>query len=251
MKKTVQYRFQVIYLCILLFAIASTTRSRASDPQQKLGNWIGATSSLRFSDHWNLFLQGEVRTWEMLYNLNELLWRIAPIYDINKNSLVSIGYVRVDTWPYEEELYDKFDENRFYQEYLVKHPWGKVKVNHRFRVEQRWITTTEYGTEYSNRLRYKIGFTIPLGKPKVEPGTYFIKALNEIFVDVDRFDYWFDYEERAVGLNQNRLMATVGRQLTKLSSFRIGFMWQHRPKADFARLIVAYSHNFDFRKDVK
>lgn len=67
-------------------------------------------------------------------------------------------------------------------------------------------------------------------------------------MDVDRFDYWFDYEEQAVGLNQNRLMVAIGRQMSKLSSLRIGLMWQHRPKTDFARLIVAYAHNIDFRK---
>ena len=249
MKNRLSYHFILVFYSVALaFSLFNVHTIRASDPQRKLGNWIGVTSALRFTDHWNLFLQGELRTWEMASNLNELLWRIAPIYDINNSSLVSIGYVRVDTWPFDDNLYDKFDENRFYQEYLIKHKWGKSKVNHRFRLEQRWITTTEYGTEFSNRLRYKIGITIPLGKPKIEPGTYFIKALNEIFIDIDQFDYWFDYETKAVGLNQNRLMATVGRQMTRLSHLRIGLMWQHRPNADFARLIVGYSHNFDFRK---
>ena len=246
MKKVLPHPY-VSLLCFVILLLSTNVSSSASDPQQKLGNWIGATSSMRFTYHWSLFVQGELRTWEMASNLNELLWRIAIIYDLNKSSLVSIGYVRVDTWPFDDDLYDKFDENRFYQEYLIKHNWGKTKLNHRFRVEQRWITTKEYGTEFSSRLRYKIQFTIPLGKTKVEPGTYFIKALNEIFVDVDRFDYWFDYEERAVGLNQNRLMVSFGRQMTMLSSLRLGLMWQHRPKADFARLIVAYSHNLDFR----
>ena len=31
-----------------------------------------------------LFLQGEVRTWELAHNLNEILWRVAGHYDFSK-----------------------------------------------------------------------------------------------------------------------------------------------------------------------
>jgi hypothetical protein len=53
------------------------TPASAIEPEHKLGNWIGATSTLRYSDKWSLFLQGEVRTWEPAHNLNEVLWRFA------------------------------------------------------------------------------------------------------------------------------------------------------------------------------
>ena len=34
---------------------------RAEDAEDKLGNWIGVNSTVRFSDHWSLFGQGELR----------------------------------------------------------------------------------------------------------------------------------------------------------------------------------------------
>ncbi len=43
-----------------LFCLASVIPSVAQDPEHKLGNWIGATSSMRFSDKWSLFLQGGI-----------------------------------------------------------------------------------------------------------------------------------------------------------------------------------------------
>ncbi len=116
-------------------------------------------------------------------------------------------------------------------------------------MEQRWITTEEYGTEYGNRVRYKLGFTIPLNGTKVEKGTIFITVFDEVFIDFDRFDYWFDREAGEAGLNQNRLYAGLGHQLTDLSSFGFGFIWQHRPNANFYRLIFSYSHNLDFTKN--
>jgi len=69
----------------------------------------------------------------MASNLNEALWRIAPLYDFNEKYRGSIGYVRVDTWPFTDSIYSKFHENRLFQELSVKAKWGITKVNHRFR----------------------------------------------------------------------------------------------------------------------
>ena len=232
--------------CLSLSVCAPTWAIEAED---KLGNWIGATSALRYSDEWSLFLQGELRTWETANNLNELLGRVAGHYDFNNRNMGAFGYVRVDTWPFESGGLRKFHENRLYEEFLMKRKWGNAKVNHRFRLEQRWITTPEIGTESSNRARYMLQYTKPLGSDTLKSGVWFIKALNEVFVDFDKNGYWFGLEGRERGLNQNRLYFGGGKQLTPLSNFRVGVLWQHRPSADFWRLVFAYSHNFDFRKE--
>ncbi len=113
-----------VSLLMLMGPIAS---SFGQNPEQKLGNWIGATSSMRYANNWSLFLQGELRTWEMVSNLNEVLWRAAIHYDFNKKLNGAIGYVRVDTWPYTNEPYRKFYENRIFQEFLIKSKWGNDK----------------------------------------------------------------------------------------------------------------------------
>ncbi len=239
-------RVKIVCIFIMMAPIASLV---AQNPEEKLGNWIGATSSMRFANKWSLFLQGELRTWEMASNLNEVLWRAAIHFDFNKKLNGAIGYVRVDTWPYENEPYRKFYENRFFQEFLIKSKWGKVAVKNRFRIEQRWITTEEYGKEYSNRVRYMLGFTIPLNGNSVVKGTNFITVFNEVFVDLDKFDYWFDREAGEAGLNQNRLYAGFGRKLSDQASISVGFLWQHRPGVNFNRLLLSYAHNLDFTKE--
>ena len=72
---------------------------------------------------------------------------------------------------------------------------------------------------------------------------------DEVFVDFDRGDYWFDLEEAEAGLNQNRLWVGGGHQFTAHSKLEAGLLWQHRPKADFIRLVVSYAHSFDFRSN--
>ena len=234
-----------IVVASALTALAVPTH--AIEPEEKLGNWIGATSNMRVGDRWSFFAQGEVRTWKFLHDLNEILWRFSGRYDFSKKYRGEFGYVRVDTWPYEGTGLGKFDENRFFQELLIKHGWGRTKVNHRFRLEQRWITTPENGTLYSNRFRYKLKFKWPLKGDKIMPGSYYAMVLNEIFIDFDRNGYWFNLNGFDKGLNQNRLNAGIGRQLTKDSSLTVSVMWQHRPNADFWRLVVGYAHNLDLR----
>jgi hypothetical protein len=244
--RTQHYFFTTFILVILFF---TSVPKAIAQPEQKLGNWIGATSSMRFSEHWSLFLQGELRTWEMASNLNELLWRIGGVYQINEKLSVAAGYVRVDTWPYDDEPYKKFHENRSYQDFVIKSKWGeRVGVQNRFRLEQRWITTQQYGVEYSNRIRYMLSFNIPISQNKERNTSNYVAVFNEIFLDFDRFDYWFDRDAGKSGLNQNRLYAGVGHRFSSNSALQLGLLWQHRPNSDFYRLVLGYSRNFDFRK---
>ena len=215
-----------ILLSVFLLTSAQAIPALALESEKELGNWIGATSALRFSDKWNLFLQGELRTWEMASNLNELLWRGAGHYDFSKKYMGAVGYVRVDTWPYTDGGLRKFYENRAYQEFLIRAKWGKAKANHRFRLEQRWITSDEFGTEYSNRVRYMLAYTHPLNSDTMTPGTNFIQVFDEVFVDFDKGGYWFNLEGAEAGLNQNRLYVGFGRQVAALSNIRLGLLWQ-------------------------
>jgi hypothetical protein len=77
--------------------------ARAEEAEDKLGNWMGVNSTVRFSDHWSIFGQGELRLWEPATNLNEVLWRFAGHYDFNPIAMVGLGYVRVDTWAFDKE----------------------------------------------------------------------------------------------------------------------------------------------------
>jgi hypothetical protein len=97
---------------ILLGLIPGTVR--AEDAEDKLGNWLGVNSTIRFSDHWSAFAQGELRLWEPASKLNETLFRFAGHYDFNKIAMVGLGYVRADTWPFEDGDGRIREENRLY-----------------------------------------------------------------------------------------------------------------------------------------
>ena len=116
----------------LLWMMTGTIR--AEDGEDKLGNWIGVNSTVRFSDHWSIFGQGELRLWEPASNLNEILWRFEGHYDINPIAMIGLGYVRVDTWSFDDGGDRLREENRLYQQFALKQAWARAKFEHRFRL---------------------------------------------------------------------------------------------------------------------
>lgn len=228
----------IIIAFILSGMIPGTVR--AEDAEDKLGNWMGANSTVRFSDHWSLFGQGEVRFWEAASNLNEILWRFASHYDINPIAMVGMGYVRVDTWAFDDDNDSNRIriENRLYQQFAMKQAWARAKFEHRFRLEQRWFARNDVDNDYSNRARYRLQITVPITHKTMQPGAYFINTFNETFINFDDGDREFD---------QNRLYVAGGHQFTTASNIQLGLMWQARSSEDFLRLQFYYTHNFDLR----
>lgn len=222
---------------LLLIACAVPAQA-ADEPEDQLGIWGIWNGTLRFSDRWSIFTDGQIRFWEPAGNLEEVLLRAAGHYDINGALMVGFGYLHTNVWAFEDSVDDGRlrSENRIYQQFAARHRWGRVAVEHRFRFEQRWIDYFDE-VEFATRERYRLQLTIPLKGPKVEPGTNFVNVYNEFFVN----------QGGEPSLEQNRLYAAWGRQFTSFSNLQLGVLWQHRSPGDFLRLQVFYTHNFDFR----
>jgi len=99
--------------------------------------------------------------------------------------MVGLGYVRVDTWPYDDDDESGREriENRFYQQFALRQTWARAKFEHRFRLEQRWFPKND-GDGYSNRGRYRLQVTIPLNHATIQPGACFINTFNETFINI-------------------------------------------------------------------
>ncbi len=210
--------------------------ARAQNAEDKLGNWFIFNSTIRFSDHWSLFTEAHVRLWQVTSNLDELVARVTAHYNFTPDAMVGLGYVRADSWPFEDGDRERI-EHRIYEQFAVLMNWDRTRFEHRFRIEQRWLLRAEEGTRYSNRVRYRMQVTTPLNRKSMEPGAYFLNFYDEIFINFD--------DPRA--FDQNRLYGAAGYQFTPGSNLQLGLMWQARTSRDFLRLQIFYTHNFDVR----
>ena len=70
-----------------------------------------------------------------------MLVRTGLGYDINENNNVLLGYGFIDSRNKVMETNEilKVNEHRIYQQFISKQAIGKIKIQHRYRFEQRFI----------------------------------------------------------------------------------------------------------------
>ncbi len=230
----IEYVLKLSFMPTLILLVGLKP-ANAQNAEDELGNWFIFNSTVRFNDHWSLFTEAHVRLWELASNLDEIVLRVTAHYNFTPDAMVGLGYVRAPSWPFEEGSRNRI-ENRIYQQLALWQNWGRTRFEHRYRLEQRWLDR-EDEVDFSNRARYRIQATIPIGKKVMDAGTFFINAYNEIFINF--------ISERA--FDQNRLYIAGGHQFSANSILQLGLLWQARKNRDFFRLQIFYTHNIDLR----
>ncbi len=221
-------------ICFVLSALLISPDLQADNPEDKLGNWLIYNGTIHYTDEWSLFTEAQVRLWEPTSNLQEFFIRAIGQYHLSSKSTAGFGYTWVKTEPFENEK-SSATENRLIEQFAVKQKIIKSVIEHRFRLEQRWIKT-DGDTDYQNRFRYRLQATTPLFREEIGPHTHFLNFYNELFLNFGNVDDNFD---------QNRLYGAYGWQFTKYSNIQIGALWQAKKSADFFRLQIFYTRNFD------
>jgi len=217
--------------------VAVMPATAADNPENELGNWWIWNGTVVFSDRWSMFTEAQLRLWEVASNVNEVFVRAAAQYRTSKNSAVSLAYTRVRDEPFETG--EESTENRIYEQFSLKNRWQRPVVEHRFRLEQRWVEEADV-TNYKNRFRYRLQITVPLNQPTMGAGAHFLNFYDEIFLNFG--------SNKTDSFDQNRLYGAYGWQFTKHSNLQLGLLWQAKKRQDFWRLQVFYTHNFDLRK---
>ncbi|MFL5730458.1 MAG: DUF2490 domain-containing protein [Cytophagaceae bacterium] len=115
--------------------------------------------------------------------------------------------------------------------------FGKVQIQHRFRDEFRFYgvkTNTDnvgdptgpagsynfYNTNHQNRFRYLVRAIIPLNKPKLEKGTWYIMTSSELFVKFGK------YIANGNIFDQNRFYFNLGYKFHPEIRAEIGYLNQ-------------------------
>ena len=229
-----------VVLAVVLSCAATSVPSHATEEggEDDLGTWFIWNGTPRFSEHWALFTEAQLRLYEPVSNPQEWFIRVAPRYIVDRDLLFEAGYLYSQSWPFDEAGNDSLlqTENRLYQQVTLHHDYRRSSIEHRYRYEQRW-RTRDGDTSFSTRFRYRLQVTAPLNRKKMEPGAFFINANNELFVTLGH----------PVEFDQNRLYAGLGYKITPLSNFQAGPMVQSRTNNNYLRLWLFYTHDFDLR----
>ena len=225
---------------ILLFTFSICTGSLfAQEARDETGNWLMYWGTNRVSKKVSIWTEVQYRLYEIVSNRNQLLLRTGLIYHLQNSASLSAGYAYVKTWSFDESINNAVtsNENRLWEQFILKNNLWRIDFEHRYRLEQRWVKTEV--TEYSTRMRYRLLLLLPLSKENLKPETFFFVTYNEIFLNINGGEIF----------DQNRLYFALGYQFSSIGQVQAGYLFQMLPKEILTRLQFAFVYNLDFRNN--
>ena len=216
---------RIFYLVCIVF-ISNNVKGQ-NPAENELGNWLMYFGTHKISEKFSLHYETQLRNYEIISNFNQLLPRVGLNYHIDENSIVTAGYAFIPT----QNEFDKgwgeemVTENRIWEQFILRNSINRIKIRHRYRLEQRWVKAGDI-TTYKNRARYMLSVKLPISKNEESP--LFISLYDEIFLNIS--DNPFD---------QNRLFAALGFQVNKQMNIQLGYLRHRSGSLDLNRLQLA------------
>ena len=133
--------------------------------QNDTGNWLMYFGTNKISDNFSIHSEAQYRNHTISpTNIEQLLLRTGLNYHFKPNTSATFGYAHIGNYVYEsEQKSPEVEEHRIWQQFLTTNTIGRVKFEHRYRVEERFIED-----DFKMRFRYRLMVFVPLNKQKIE-----------------------------------------------------------------------------------
>jgi hypothetical protein len=207
-------KIMFILLLVPFFSFAQPQRKTSYNDQV----WFGDFSKLKLNDRWSIYFDFGLRRTEWLNKWSQTLVRPGITGQLNKNVSITAGvawfnhYTQVVIRP----------EYRGWQQLLFTESYGRLKLSHRLRAEQRFnqvIIANELADDYSynSRYRYQLSLQLALNKPSLQDGTLYLTASDEVMMNSGK-EITYNY------FDQNRLAVGIGYKLNKILNVSLSYM---------------------------
>ena len=190
-------------------------------------------------------------------NWQQSLLRFGLEYEINPKVSVMGGYAWIKTFPYgTQPILHEFNEHRMFEQVYLKDKAGRLEVQHRYRIEQRFLeqyalnssgNVVQVDPVFRNRIRYRALVMLPLSRKTMGDQTLFLSINNELFVG-------FGKGIAKNPIDQNRFITALGWRFNAQTNIQVGYLNQFIFKSnaiDMERnhgLWISMGYNLDFTK---
>jgi hypothetical protein len=144
--------------------------------------------------------------------------------------LLGYGFIHAEKYLPDSYLKTGTDEHRIYQQFTTRQSFGRVFIQHRYRIEERFFPNV-----FQMRYRYFLSFNIPVNHNAMTEKTIYLSAYNEVFLNGQNpvFD-------------QNRIYGALGYVINKNFRAEIGFMAQVLEKTHRNQFQIVLFNNLPF-----
>ncbi len=197
----------------LLFLVFALFFAKLS-AQEHISSFNSVSVTYNFHPKFYLFAEGQLRGIEDFSYPDYYEIKGGLGYKLTPNHKPFIGIGRYAT--YADRQLDK-EEFRVWLQDVVDFKAGRVKFENRVRAEKSWFYEPQTD-EVSDRirLRYRLNLTVPLNSAKVEKGTIFANAYEEVFFVTTQEPLFA----------RNRVYGGFGYQIDDHFGIASGYLWQ-------------------------
>lgn len=145
----------------------------------KLGSWtILTVQKVANAKGWGGFMELQSRQNQVLNKFFYYELKGGVHYELGRNVTATVAGGRYHTYNLNDLSDLQVGEWRIWEQLVLNQFLDRIKFEHRYRIEQRWLNG-----DYRNRFRYRLNMLIPLNTRQFKPGTWFISAYDEIFLN--------------------------------------------------------------------
>ncbi|WP_220096078.1 DUF2490 domain-containing protein [Daejeonella oryzae] len=228
---SMRIQFPKTLILISFLLLSNFAHAQKSD----VGNWFIYFGNQKINSKWNWWNEAQYRNYNFAGDLQQLLLRTGIGYNLTEdNNNVLLGYAFINSQNYLPDSDEKIGikEHRIYQQFITRQNFGRAFVQHRYRVEERFLPD-----DFQTRFRYFLSINIPVNKKTMTEKTIYASAYNEIFLNAQNAIF-----------DRNRLYGGLGYIINK--NFRVegGFMAQTLENTNRNQFQIILFNNLPFNK---
>ena len=195
------------FLCFLSIWFLTSTAQTVN-----IGSWNTLNIKYTQSEQWSLFAEAQLRSLRFYDDFHYYEYKGGINYKAGKNIALTIGAGSYQTFAEGGNFVEpkNNDEFRLWPQITVFQTIGKIKIEQRYRAEQRFTSNG-----YRNRFRYRLGASYSFGKERSGFKPYQISASNEIFF-TDNEPYF----------ERNRALLAFNLKVSRASTIQVGYLKQ-------------------------
>lgn len=217
-------------LYILFFFFITTV---GISQNSETGNWFLYFGNQKINKKWSFHNELQYRNYNFVGDLEQLLIRTGIGYDLsenNNNILLGYAFVHSEKYITGTDIKNNTTEHRIFQQFISKQEFGRVKIQQRYRFEQRFIDSN-----FKMRFRYFLSLNVPINKTVMEKNAVYVSAYNEIFINTKRTQY-----------DRNRIYGGVGYCFNKNFKMEVGLMSQIIENSSRTQFQIMIFNNLQF-----
>lgn len=219
---------------IIIFLFMLFISSRMLGQDSEVGNWFLYFGNQKINDKWNWHNEVQYRNYNFAGDLQQLLLRTGFGYNLSENNNnILLGYAFIRSENYITDSSEKIgsNENRIYQQFITRQNFGRVFIQHRYRIEERFLPDN-----FKLRFRYFLSLNIPVNKKSMVDKAIYLSAYDEIFLNAE-----------SPVFDRNRIYGGLGYVINKNFRVEVGFMAQTTENANRNQFQFILFNNIPFK----